>query len=192
MTKPSLLSKVASKCETCQGAGVLPGRLPDTALLPCPTCKSTGVLVTTKKNKRVEEKPCDNPNCKNGKVRVLEMVDGHDEYVEKTCPVCDGYGVIYKEIVETTTETKTCPSCGGDGKITALAMRERKLEGLCPDCHGTGVRVEKEPADKMKSFGIFSVLMAPLAIVSLAFKFMVSSVKIVAQNWLGKKKEKKN
>ena len=120
------------------------------------------------------------------------MVDGHDEYVEKTCPVCDGYGVIYKEIVETTTETKTCPSCGGDGKITALAMRERKLEGLCPDCHGTGVRVEKEPADKMKSFGIFSVLMAPLAIVSLAFKFMVSSVKIVAQNWLGKKKEKKN
>lgn len=184
------MPKLASKCQTCGGDGVLPGRLPDNTLLPCPTCEGKGVINKSSQKKRVEEKPCDNPNCKHGKVMQLTVVDGHDEMVEKTCPVCDGYGVVYKEITETTTESELCPSCNGKGMLIAADMRKKKLEGLCPDCHGTGVVMEDEPVKKVAKFGVLSILAAPVAIVSLSFKFMMSAVKIVLGKFIAEKKNK--
>lgn len=86
MEKSSLFPKIASRCETCHGAGVLPGRCREDELLPCPTCKGKGVIARKKSKKHVEERACDNPNCKNGRVQQLTVVDGREVLTEKACP----------------------------------------------------------------------------------------------------------
>ena len=73
MNKSSFFPKVASQCETCHGAGVLPGRCREDELLPCPTCKGKGVITRKVSKKHVEERPCDNPNCKQGRVQQVQM-----------------------------------------------------------------------------------------------------------------------
>lgn len=132
MEKSSLFPKIASRCETCHGAGVLPGRCREDELLPCPTCKGKGVIARKKSKKHVEERACDNPNCKNGRVQQLTVVDGREVLTEKVCPVCDGYGVIYNETVTTTTVHEKCPTCGGAAVITAGEMRRQKARVFLP------------------------------------------------------------
>lgn len=177
MKTSSLFPKVASRCETCHGAGVLPGRCREDELLPCPTCKGKGVIARKTTKKQVEERPCDNPNCKNGRVQQLQIVDGREVMTEKICPVCDGYGVIYNETIETTTVHEKCPTCQGTAVLTAGEMRRRKLEGFCPDCHGTGFKLEEEPVKKAALFGVSALLYPAFALVGTAFSLMIKGVK---------------
>lgn len=69
------------------------------------------------------------------KVNVSEMCDecqGKGGFNEKTCPNCQGSGVVRDEqrtlfgIMQTQ---KTCPECGGSGKT---------FKELCHNCHGEG------------------------------------------------------
>lgn len=177
MNKSSFFPKIASRCETCHGAGVLPGRCREDELLPCPTCKGKGVIDHKKSKKHVEERPCDNPNCKGGVVQRVEIVDGREVLSEKTCPVCDGYGVIYREIIETTIEHEKCPDCEGRAVLTAGEMRRRKLEGFCPECHGTGFKLEEKPAKRIALFSVCAVVYPVVTIVGMAFSFMLKGVK---------------
>lgn len=177
MNKSSFFPKIASRCETCHGAGVLPGRCREDELLPCPTCKGKGVIDHKKSKKHVEERPCDNPNCKGGVVRRVEIVDGREVLSEKTCPVCDGYGVIYRETIETTIEHEKCPDCEGRAVLTAGEMRRRKLEGFCPECHGTGFKLEEKPAKRIALFSVCAVVYPVVTIVGMAFSFMLKGVK---------------
>lgn len=177
MNKSSFFPKIASRCETCHGAGVLPGRCREDELLPCPTCKGKGVIDHKKSKKHVEERPCDNPNCKGGVVQRVEIVDGREVLSEKTCPVCDGYGVIYRETIETTIEHEKCPDCEGRAVLTAGEMRRRKLEGFCPECHGTGFKLEEKPAKRIALFSVCAVVYPVVTIVGMAFSFMLKGVK---------------
>lgn len=177
MSKKSCVPKIASRCETCHGAGVLPGRCREDELVPCPTCKGKGVIPHKVITKRVEEMPCDNPNCHEGRVQQIQMVDGREVVIEKACPVCEGYGVMYREYEEITTENEKCPTCEGRAMITAGEMRRRKLEAFCPDCHGTGYKLEEEPAKRAAMLGAFTFLYPAVAVVSMGFKFMLRSVK---------------
>lgn len=177
MNKSSFFPKIASRCETCHGAGVLPGRCREDELLPCPTCKGKGVIDHKKSKKHVEERPCDNPNCKGGVVQRVEIVDGREVLSEKTCPVCDGYGVIYRETIETTIEHEKCPDCEGCAVLTAGEMRRRKLEGFCPECHGTGFKLEEKPAKRIALFSVCAVVYPVVTIVGMAFSFMLKGVK---------------
>lgn len=177
MKKSSFFPKIASRCETCHGAGVLPGRCREDELLPCPTCKGKGVITRKTSKKHVEERPCDNPNCKHGRVQQVQMVDGREVTTEKVCPVCDGYGVIYKETVATTTEHEKCPTCNGTAVLTAGEMRRRKLEGFCPDCHGTGFKLEEQPAKRAALFGVCALVYPVVTMVGLAFSLMMKAVK---------------
>ncbi len=177
MNKSSFFPKIASRCETCHGAGVLPGRCREDELLPCPTCKGKGVIDHKKSKKHVEERPCDNPNCKGGVVQRVEIVDGGEVLSEKTCPVCDGYGVIYRETIETTIEHEKCPDCEGRAVLTAGEMRRRKLEGFCPECHGTGFKLEEKPAKRIALFSVCAVVYPVVTIVGMAFSFMLKGVK---------------
>lgn len=177
MKKSSIFPKVASRCETCHGAGVLPGRCREDELLPCPTCKGKGVIAHTVTKKRVEERPCDNPDCRNGRVIRVQMVDGREVQHEVTCPVCEGYGVIYRETKEITTESEKCPTCGGKAVLTAGEMRRRKLECFCPDCHGTGFQLAEEPAKKAALFGVCALVYPAVTLVGMAFRLMLKGVK---------------
>ena len=177
MEKSSLFPKIASRCETCHGAGVLPGRCREDELLPCPTCKGKGVIARKKSKKHVEERACDNPNCKNGRVQQFTVVDGREVLTEKVCPVCDGYGVIYNETVTTTTVHEKCPTCGGTAVITAGEMRRRKLESFCPDCHGTGYKLEEQPVKRAALFGIGAFIYPAFAVLGTGFSLMLKGVK---------------
>lgn len=177
MNKSSFFPKVASQCETCHGAGVLPGRCREDELLPCPTCKGKGVIIRKVSKKHVEERPCDNPNCKQGRVQQVQMVDGREVVTEKVCPVCDGYGVIYRETVVTTTEHEKCPECGGRAVLTAGEMRRRKLEGFCPTCHGTGYKLNEKPAKRIALFSVCAIMYPVVTMVGMAFSFMLKAVK---------------
>lgn len=189
MSKKSYVPKIASRCETCHGAGVLPGRCREDELVPCPTCKAKGVIPHKVIKKRVEEMPCDNPNCHNGRVQQIQMVDGREVVIEKACPVCEGYGVTYREFEEITTESEKCPTCEGRAMITAGEMRRRKLQEFCPDCHGTGYKLEEKPAKRMAMFGAFAFLYPAVSVVSLGFKFMMRSVKTAISTKLPKKQK---
>ena len=182
MEKTSLFPKLVSRCETCHGAGVLPGRCREDELLPCPTCKGKGVIARKKSTKEVEERPCDNPNCKNGRVQQTLVVDGREVLTEKVCPVCDGYGVIYNETVTTTTVHEKCPTCGGTAVLTAAEMRRRKLESFCPDCHGTGYKLEEQSTKRAALFGLGALIYPAFAAIGSAFSLMLRGVKAAIFN----------
>ena len=177
MNSSAFFPKIASRCETCHGAGILPGRCREDELVPCPTCRGKGVITHKVLKKRVEERPCDNPNCKNGRVQQIEIVDGREVTTEKVCPVCDGYAVLYKETVETTTESEKCPTCEGRAVVAAGELRRRKIEGICPSCHGVGYRLEEKPAKRFAMVGISAFVYPVVTLVSLAFTWMIKSVK---------------
>lgn len=177
MNSSAFFPKIASRCETCHGAGILPGRCREDELVPCPTCCGKGVITHKVSKKHVEERPCDNPNCKNGRVQQIEIVDGREVTTEKVCPVCDGYAVLYKETVETTTESEKCPTCEGRAVVAAGELRRRKIEGICPSCHGVGYRLEEKPAKRFALVGISAFVYPVVTLVSLAFTWMIKSVK---------------
>ena len=177
MNSSAFFPKIASRCETCHGAGILPGRCREDELVPCPTCRGKGVITHKVSKKRVEERPCDNPNCKNGRVQQIEIVDGREVTTEKVCPVCDGYAVLYKETVETTTESEKCPTCEGRAVVAAGELRRRKIKGICPSCHGVGYRLEEKPAKRFAMVGISAFVYPVVTLVSLAFTWMIKSVK---------------
>lgn len=177
MDKSTFLPKLLFRCETCHGAGVLPGRCREDELLPCPTCKGKGVLVQKKSKKNVQEQPCDNPNCHNGRVQQVTVVNGREVVTDKVCPVCEGYGVIYNEVVTIETLHEKCPTCEGRAVIRADEMRRKKLESFCPDCHGTGYILAEKPAKKALHFGIGALVYPALMIVRSAFSIMLKGTK---------------
>lgn len=177
MEKSTFFPKLVARCETCHGAGVLPGRCREDELVPCPTCKGKGVLARKKSTKQVIERPCDNPQCHNGRVQRIDVVDGREVVTEKVCPVCDGYGVIYNETVVTETVHEKCPTCEGRAVLTAGEMRRRKLESFCSDCHGTGYKLEKEPGKRALRLGIGALIFPAVTIVRTAFSLTLKGAK---------------
>lgn len=189
MSKKPNVPKIASRCDTCHGAGVLPGNCRDDELLPCPTCKGKGVITHKHSEKSMEERPCDNPNCHDGRVEQIQLVDGREVVTEKACPVCDGYGVIYTEHEEITTVHDKCPTCEGRGMLTAGEMRSKKIEDFCPVCHGTGIQVEEQPVKRLVKYGVAAFTYPVVTAVSTAFQFMVRSVKTVISTKLSERKK---
>lgn len=179
MEESSLLSKVISRCETCHGAGVLPGSCHDNELLPCPTCKGQGMIERKKAKTHSEKQPCANPSCKDGLIEQLTMLDGREVITEKVCPVCEGKGYVKKKVVTSTTEYEKCPSCGGSSTITAAEMRKRKVEGFCPDCHGLGYKVAGKAKKQALSFSFTALAYPAINTVGSAFSLMLKGVKAV-------------
>ncbi len=171
--------KIATRCSVCHGAGVLPGNCRADELLPCPTCQGKGVIEHQTTKKHTESKDCDNPHCHQGWVTVESFENGRTVLTEKVCPICEGYGVVYREVVETTTETETCPICFGRGAMRADEMRERHIEDFCPVCHGKGFVVDKKSAMGLGAFCILAAFQPAVAVVIGAFSFMIFSVKTV-------------
>jgi DnaJ-class molecular chaperone len=177
MEESSPLFKVISRCNTCHGAGVLPGQCHDNELLPCPTCKGKGVIERKKSKTHSEERQCDNPNCKDGMVKQPTVLEGRKVSTEKICPVCQGEGQVQKKVVTTTIELEKCPSCGGNAVLTAGEMRRRKIEGFCPDCHGIGYKVERKAKERAVRFSITAFLYPAITTVGSAFFLMLKGVK---------------
>lgn len=173
------LKKIATRCKVCHGTGVVPGNCRADEHLPCPTCQGNGVIAHKISKKRVEEKPCDNPHCHNGHIAMQEWVDGRAVIADKICPVCEGYGVVYREVEEITKESEKCPICFGRGTMRADEMRERGIEDLCPICHGKGFVVDKGLATALGIFCLITVFQPIVALVIGAFAFMIFSVKTV-------------
>jgi DnaJ-class molecular chaperone len=168
---------VVEKCPACQGSGVLPGKLPDDAVVPCPTCHGQGYKENKKKTVRTEEVPCTNPACHGGKIKVSRIVSGQVIEEEGICPVCEGYGVIHREIVTYTPERTVCKDCGGSGKLTAGEMRLKGMEDLCPACHGTGLKVQKPAARKLAFKSLLTFYQPAAAVVGGYFRLMLHSVR---------------
>ncbi|MDO4281289.1 MAG: hypothetical protein Q4C56_06620 [Peptococcaceae bacterium] len=190
MKKVEIFPKLASKCHVCHGGGILPGRCGDDELLPCPTCQGKGVIGHQVTKKDTQERPCDNPNCHDGIVEQIEQAaDGRQQVVKKNCPVCQGYGVIYRETRQVTTDSEKCPTCEGRGMITAAEMKRRKLECLCPNCHGTGFELEEEPAKNLLKVAVSALVYPVVTLASMSFGFMFKSVKaaITAKSGKGNK-----
>ena len=177
MSKEASTPKIMARCKVCHGSGVLPGNCKDDELLPCPTCKGKGVILHKVSKKHTEQIPCDNPNCHEGYVKQVEKIDGREIIVEKKCPVCEGYGVAYRQIVETTTECEECPTCEGRATVSAAEMRRRNIEDFCPTCHGTGYQIERKVAKRMALIGACTFLYPTATVAAVGGLFMAKSVK---------------
>ncbi len=148
---------IVSSCHTCHGTGVLPGSISDDAQISCPICHGKGVLDKEECVTHTVETPCDNPTCKNGKVKKTSSASTNGT-VEEDCPVCNGLSRIVREVEESYISHRTCPACQGTGMVTGKTLRKKHLEVFCPDCHGVGKQVK---------FSRLLVLLPALAVVAL-------------------------
>lgn len=184
MKRKSLLSRFVQRCDTCHGGGIVPGRCQEDEYIPCPTCKGKGILKHKKTKTHLQEQPCDNPNCVDGWITLKKIVDGREEPFVRPCPVCDGYGVMYREVGETATAIEKCPTCAGRAILSAEEMRKRHIEDLCPDCGGKGFHVNRTSMKIIGGLGVLALFEPAVFAVLGFFGFMLYSVKQVV---LGKK-----